>query len=113
VVTSARAIDEATMKRLWEYNMTFPKDEYGPTSRNCKFEHPEDWGGSVIQIMLQLLFLVSMLCLLRYDEALHIMWGNVHFETLINGVQRVRLDLPFHKTHQNRGEHVLFTLQMA
>jgi hypothetical protein len=101
------------MKRLWEYNMTFPKDEYGPTSRKRKFEHPEDWGGSVIRIMLQLLFLVSMLCLLRYDEALHIMWGDVHFETLMNGVQRVRLDLPFRKTHQNGGEHVLFTLQMA
>lgn len=91
------------MKKLWNYNMSFPADDYGPTSRKHKYEHPEDWGGSIVRVMLQLLYLVSMLCLLRYDEALHIMWCDVYFETLADGAQRVRLELPFRKTHQNGG----------
>ncbi|KAJ7683605.1 hypothetical protein B0H14DRAFT_3101642 [Mycena olivaceomarginata] len=54
-----------------------------------------------VRMMLQLLYIVSMLCLLRYDEALRITWQDVHFEPLENGGFRIRLDLPFRKTHQN------------
>ncbi|GBE83361.1 hypothetical protein SCP_0504090 [Sparassis crispa] len=43
-----------------------------------------------------------MLCLLWYDEALRIMWSDVHLE-MCDGTSRVRLDLPFRKTAQNGG----------
>ncbi|KAJ6598544.1 hypothetical protein B0H10DRAFT_2324218 [Mycena sp. CBHHK59/15] len=89
VVTSARAMDEPTMKKLWTYN--------------TQHEHPEDWAGHSVRMMLQLLYIVSMLCLLRYDEALRITWQDVQLEQLEHGVLRVRLDLPFRKTHQNGG----------
>ncbi|KAJ7649070.1 hypothetical protein DFH06DRAFT_1083757 [Mycena polygramma] len=105
VVTSARAMDEPTMKKLWTYNTEFPVESstsYGSTSKKRKQEHPEDWAGHSFRMMLQLLYVVSMLCLLRYDEALRITWQDVKFEN-INGVLRIRLDLPFRKTHQNGG----------
>lgn len=46
-----------------------------------------------------------MLCLLRYDEALRIMWTDVRLEKYGNNgeFRRLRLMLPFRKTHQNGG----------
>lgn len=102
VVTSARAIDEATMKKLHQFNIQ--PTEYCSTSRKRKAEHPEDWAGYTIRMMLQLLYVTSMLCLLRYDEALRIQWSDVTLETLPNGVKRVKLELSVRKTHQNGGE---------
>jgi hypothetical protein len=99
-------MDEPTMKRLYEYNMSFDKDEeHTSTSRKHKQKHPECWGGFGLRLMLMLLYTVSMLCLLRYDEALRITWNDVHFEQLSKGLFpfRVRLDLPFRKTHQHGG----------
>ncbi|KAJ6628421.1 hypothetical protein B0H10DRAFT_2160891 [Mycena sp. CBHHK59/15] len=106
VVTSARAMDEPTMKKLWTYNTQFPVESsssYGSTSKKRRHEHPEDWAGHSVRMMLQLLYIVSMLCLLRYDEALRITWQDVQLEQLEHGVLRVWLDLPFRKTHQNGG----------
>ncbi|KAJ7895216.1 hypothetical protein B0H14DRAFT_2681632 [Mycena olivaceomarginata] len=105
VVTSARAMDEPTMKKLWTYNTGFPVESstsYSSTSKKRKQEHPEDWAGHSIRMMLQLLYIVSMLCLLRYDKALRITWQDVTFD-METGVLRIRLDLPFRKTHQNGG----------
>ncbi|KAJ7352232.1 hypothetical protein DFH08DRAFT_805507 [Mycena albidolilacea] len=105
VVTSACAMDEPTMKKLWTYNTGFPVESstsYGLTSKKRKQEHPEDWAGHSIRMMLQLLYIVLMLCLLRYDEALRITWQDVTFD-METGVLRIRLDLPFRKTHQNGG----------
>ncbi|KAJ6622750.1 hypothetical protein B0H10DRAFT_2174975 [Mycena sp. CBHHK59/15] len=97
VVTSARAMDEPTMKNFES------SSSYGSTSKKRRHEHPEDWAGHSVRMMLQLLYIVSMLCLLRYDEALRITWQDVQLEQLEHGVLRVRLDLPFRKTHQNGG----------
>jgi hypothetical protein len=77
-------MDEPTMKKLWTYNTQFPVENstnYGPTSKKRKQEHPEDWAGHSFRGMLQLLYIVSMLCLLRYDEALRITWQDVKLET--------------------------------
>ncbi|KAJ7252839.1 hypothetical protein C8J57DRAFT_1437368 [Mycena rebaudengoi] len=106
VVTSARAMDEPTMKKLWTFNTEFVVEGssgYGATSKKRRHEHPEVWAGHSVRMMLQLLYIVSMLCLLRYDEALRITWQDVRFEQLEHGVLRIRLDLPFRKTHQNGG----------
>jgi hypothetical protein len=99
-------MDEPTMKKLYEYNMSFNRDEeLAPNSRKRKHDHPECWAGFGLRLMLMLLYVVSMLCLLRYDEALKITWADVHFEYISNSTNpyRLRLDLPFRKTHQNGG----------
>lgn len=95
------------MKKLYEYNMSFDKEEeYTSTSRKHKLEHPGCWAGYGLRLMLMLLYAVSMLCLLRYDEALKMTWADIHFEDLPSGARypfRIRLDLPFRKTHQHGG----------
>lgn len=123
-VTSARAMDESTLKELWTFNCAAERKEHMRISRQRKAEHPEDWGGFLIRMMLYLLYLVSFLCLLHFDEALRITWPDVTFQVkdaLLKGHWidampellhqggfratdfRVRLMLPFRKTHQQGG----------
>lgn len=59
----------------------------GSTSRKRKIEKPELWAGHRVRIMLHLLIVIGTLCLLRYDEALHIMWTDVFFETTNKGLK--------------------------
>jgi hypothetical protein len=73
-------MDESTMKQLWEFACSTPQQEYGPTTRKWKAENPAEWAGFVVRKMLYLLYLVSMTCLLRYDEALRITWTDVVFQ---------------------------------
>ena len=58
------------------------------------------WAGYKVRQMLHTLYVTSMLCLLRYDEALRIQWHHVHFEQDAKGRPIVRLELPFRKTDQ-------------
>ncbi|KAG1846025.1 hypothetical protein F4604DRAFT_1884214 [Suillus subluteus] len=123
-VTSAHAMDEPTLKELWVFNCAAKRNEHVRISRKRKAEHPEDWGGFLIQMMLYLLYLVSFLCLLHFDEALRITWHDVSFQVkdpLLKGHWidatlkifnqgifkgsdfRVRLMLPFRKMHQHGG----------
>jgi hypothetical protein len=122
---SARAMDEPTLKRLWEFAWSTEQKEYGPTSRKRKAENPSEWAGFSLRMMLYLLYLLSMLCLLRYDEALRITWADVTFQVQDLLIEnhwldvtpelftkqvnyrpahfRVKLELPFRKTHQYGG----------
>ncbi|KAG2108144.1 hypothetical protein BD769DRAFT_1630550 [Suillus cothurnatus] len=124
-VMSARAMDEPTMKRLWEFAWSMDQKEYGPISCKQKAENPSEWAGFLLHTMLYLLYLLFMLCLLHYDEALQITWADVTFQVqdlLIKNhwldaipklftsqvsyqpMQfRVRLELPFQKRHQYGG----------
>ncbi|OBZ78715.1 hypothetical protein A0H81_00663 [Grifola frondosa] len=88
-VTSARAIDEPTMRALWEFNTNFEQSEAGPVSKKRKQEHPEQWAGYNVRVMLHALYLTSLLCLLRYDEALRVMWSDVHFDKNRDGIFRI------------------------
>ncbi len=99
-------MDEATMKKLWEFNKNFEIEyEIKPNSRKRKQEHPELWAGYKVRHMLQTLYTVSMLCLLRYDEALRIMWSDIVFENSPDGVPIATLNLPFRKTDQTGGTY--------
>lgn len=72
------------MIKLWAYNTQFSvksSTSYGSTSKKRKKEHPENWAGHSVRMMLQLLYIFSMLCLLRYDEALRTTWQNVKLES--------------------------------
>ena len=98
-------MDEPTMKKLYTFNKTFdPNEEHTSQPRKRKQEDQHCWAGYGLRLMLMLLYCVSMLCLLRYDEALKITWADVSFEyDLATNTPIVRLDLPFRKTHQNGG----------
>ena len=79
--------------------MSFPVGPLAPVSRSSD---RTQWGGKHTRLMLQTIYIVAFLCLLRFDEALSITWDNVHFEDW-EGTFRVRLDLPVRKTHQCGG----------
>ncbi|KAG1814841.1 hypothetical protein EV424DRAFT_1325878 [Suillus variegatus] len=105
-VTSARAMDEATMKHFWDFAWATPRKEYGPMSHKWKAENPAEWAGFVIRMMLLLLYLVSMICLLHYDKALRITWADITFQdttTFRPADFCVKLELPFRKMHQYGG----------
>jgi hypothetical protein len=104
VVTSARAMDEQTMKELYEYNINFANEDLGPTSNKRKAEAPQSWAGSTVRLMLQLMFVTAMLLLLRFEEVLRITWSDVQFEYYQPRQRRIRLMLPFRKTHQYGGQ---------
>ncbi|KAG1885269.1 hypothetical protein F4604DRAFT_1676642 [Suillus subluteus] len=53
--------------------------------------------------MLQLMFITAMLLLLRFEEVLCITWSDVQFEYYQPRRRRIRLMLPFRKTHQYGG----------
>lgn len=104
IVTSARAIDEPTMKTIYNYNITFTKDVGGLGVRKRKREDPTLWAGQNIRTMLNFLYVVSFLCLLRYDEALRIRWDDISYGEDEHGELFTELKLPFRKTHQNGGK---------
>ncbi len=102
-MTSARAVDESTIKAMWEFMRRMSETERKSVSRAELEERPELWGGRNLRIMLHALYVISMVCLLRYDEALHILWRDVEFQKLPDGKFKLTLKLPFRKTHQNGG----------
>ena len=101
MVTSARAMDEPIMKDLSDYNQGFPEQGYSRKKRN----DPDltQWAGRNIRIMLWLLYILAFLCLLRYDEALHIRWSDLILTQMRDGLYRLEVRLPFRKTHQTGG----------
>lgn len=99
-MTSARAIDSEVMKKLYHFNLSFTQD--GLTSGTNNKHDRTQWGGPRVRLMLQTLYIVAYLCLLRFDEALSLTWENVHFEEWEQAF-RVRLELTVRKTHQYGG----------
>ena len=108
VAVSARAIDEATIKLLWNYLLEFPKSSspIETTSRKRKAEQPELWAGYWIRIMLHLIYIIATLCLLRHDEGLRIMWTDITLDASSTGRKRITIRLPFRKTSQYGGKQV-------
>ena len=56
--------------------------------------------------MLQCIYTIAFLCLLRFDEVLRIELKDV--EVIDQKKGQIRLSLPFRKTHQYGGEFLLF-----
>lgn len=55
----------------------------------------------MLRTMLQCIYILSFLCLLRSDEALHIRWE--HLDLYDKATGKMKLTLPFRKTHQYGG----------
>ncbi|KAJ7107691.1 DNA breaking-rejoining enzyme, partial [Mycena epipterygia] len=98
VATSARAITPDTILKLHEYNKQPEVAEIKPIKCR-KWNEPVDvnqWGGGRSRLMLHAVYVISFLCLLRFDEALKIQ---------LQDIQRIdehtfQLTLPFRKTSQ-------------
>ncbi|KAA1471616.1 hypothetical protein DENSPDRAFT_894477 [Dentipellis sp. KUC8613] len=108
VVTSARAIDNTIIKKLYDLMIEQAKSnkpDYSPVSRRAKEESPESWAGSNLREMLHALYLIAFFCLLRFDEALRIEWHWITIEPVPGKPEkaRIRLQLPYRKTHQTGG----------
>jgi integrase len=68
-----------------------------PSSRNAG-----SWGGPLHHRLIQAIYTISYLCLLRINEVLKIRREHIKFED--NG--KVTLTLPFRKTHQFGGRYL-------
>jgi hypothetical protein len=65
---------------------------------------PDDvryWGGGKLRLMLQSIYIISFLCLLRFDECLKIQAH--HLEVIDEGEGQIKLTLPFRKTSKTGG----------
>ncbi len=105
IVTSARAMNEALMKQLYKHNMDMEKyppvlEDDSPRKRN----KGDTWEAHrSLRLMLLLMYIISFLCLLRFDEVLRIQWSWIELEPLAGGSVRLKLSLPYRKTHQTGG----------
>ena len=59
------------------------------------------WGGGRQRLMLQCIYTIAFLCLLRFDEVLKIQAH--HLEVIDEGRGEIKLLLPFRKTHKYGG----------
>jgi len=72
-------------------------------SRQRHLDNPEqgNWGGAKLRMMLQCIYTIAFLCLLRFDEVLQIELKNIDVVDKFKG--HIKLTLPFRKTHQYGG----------
>jgi integrase len=61
----------------------------------------EQWGGARLRMMLQCIYTIAFLCLLRFDEVLRIEFKDIEVVDKCKG--HIKLTLPFRKTHQYGG----------
>ncbi|KAM5541490.1 hypothetical protein V8D89_004680 [Ganoderma adspersum] len=103
-ITSARAVDSDVMKKLWVQNVNYPR-EPGLQSVPQKTVAGElrHWAGHKVRQMLQLLYIVSFLCLLRYDEVLNLSWSDIKLEKADGDILIVIVQLNCRKTNQTGG----------
>ncbi|PIL29089.1 hypothetical protein GSI_09137 [Ganoderma sinense ZZ0214-1] len=104
-ITSARAVDSDVMKKLWVQNINYPREpglQSIPRKAAVNGE-PRCWAGYKVCQMLQLLYILSFLCLLRYDEALKVNWSDIRPETTDEGIYVVVVYLNCRKTNQTGG----------
>lgn len=97
-------MNEETLKKLYEYNINFT--DVGK-SRKRKADDDDLWGGREVRLQLTTLYILSFLCLLRFDEALRIEWSWIQLDKIQSKsgkeIHRITLLLPFRKTHQTGG----------
>ncbi|KAF7321720.1 DNA breaking-rejoining enzyme [Mycena kentingensis (nom. inval.)] len=97
VATSARAITPEILEQLYHHNNQPGVGDIKPVVRTKRAnKNRNDWGGGRMRRLLQAVYVISYLCLLRFDEALKI---QIHDIRLLND-HSFELTLPFRKTSQ-------------
>jgi hypothetical protein len=86
------------IKKLYDFNHSFPIYRLGeaPVVWN-----DNTWGGGRLRLMIQCVYTIAFLCLLRFDEVLKIQAH--HLEVIDEGRGEIKLTLPFRKTHKYGG----------
>jgi hypothetical protein len=85
------------LAKLYEKNQEFTIQ---PLQKINDTDH-ENWGGARLRTMLQCIYSIAFLCLLRFDEVLRIEHKDIEVVDNIKG--EIKLTLPFRKTHQYGG----------
>jgi hypothetical protein len=92
------------LKKLYDFNFAIPVYELGeaPAIPADVLVHDDhSWGGGRLRLMLQCIYTIAFLCLLRFDEVLKI---KAHLlEVIDEATGEVKLTLPFRKTHKYEG----------
>ncbi|KAF7308877.1 DNA breaking-rejoining enzyme [Mycena kentingensis (nom. inval.)] len=97
VATSARAITPEILEQLYHHNNQPGVGDIKPIVRTKRAnKNRNDWGGGRMRRLLQAVYVISYLCLLRFDEALKI---QIHDIRRLNE-HSYELTLPFRKTSQ-------------
>ena len=93
------------LKRLYDFNYSFPIYRLGEApvvEVGHRAVHDDySWGGGRLRLMLQCIYTIAFLCLLRFDEVLKI--EAHHLEVMDEATGEVKLSLPFRKTHKYGG----------
>ena len=100
VSQSARSITSTLLAKLYEMNNRYTVQ---PLSRMRRRGDSEDiqWGGARLRMMLQCIYTLAFLCLLRFDEVLRIQAKDIEVVDKHDG--HIKLTLSFRKTHQYGG----------
>jgi hypothetical protein len=61
----------------------------------------DHWGGGRLRLMLQCIYIIAFVCLLRFDEVLKIQAHHLEVVDEVKG--EIKLTLPFRKTHKHGG----------
>lgn len=102
--TAYICINQEILEKLYDFNHR-PENhklkDYMPGSRSQKVKSDDQWGGGMSRRVLEAIYAVAFLCLLRADEVLKIQRDHVE---LFLDPPRMVLTLPFRKTHQDGGK---------
>ena len=94
-----RSIDARTLRKLYDFNDTIkPNSLTDLTSTKKDSDGYRIWGGRNQRIMMQAMYGIAFLCLLRFDEVLRIQ--HHHIKVLNKEESKIEITLNFRKTHQ-------------
>ena len=88
---------------MYEKNNEFEVQSFGTIQSHVNSED-QQWGGARLRIMLQCIYAIAFLCLLRFDEVLRIEVKDIEVIDKLKG--HIKLTLPFRKTHQYGGNFI-------
>jgi len=99
---SVRSITSKDLEHLYAKNYDFPIYRLGEAPIVANDDH---WGGGRLRLMLNAIYGIAFLCLLRFDEVLKIQAH--HLVVVDEGKGEIKLTLPFRKTHKHGGTDIL------
>lgn len=100
VPQSVRSITSDILQKLHIKNSSYEVQRLARIRQKDDIEHSE-WAGARQRRMLQSIYSIAFLCLLRFDEVLRIQLKDIEVIDKVKG--QIKLTLPFRKTHQFGG----------
>lgn len=110
IVTSARAITQDIIKKLYQYNDAYEKTH--SVDSIARRGDQTNWGNSHVRCMLHCCYLIMFWCLFRYDEALHLEFHQVELDQDECGIIFLKIQLNHRKTHQEGSKNPLCQLSV-